>query len=55
MNVFGICGLPGEGGLSLLMLIMVVYWFSNWCRYFDRSYGIMLRVFLTMFLQVFYI
>ena len=32
----GTCGLPG-GGLWLFMLIMVVYWFSSWCRYFSHS------------------
>jgi hypothetical protein len=30
------CGLHG-GGLWLFMLIIMVYWFSSWCRYFGHS------------------
>ena len=36
VSVLGIHDLPREG-FWLCMLIMVVYWFSSWCRYFGHS------------------
>ena len=34
--LMGTCGLHG-GRFWLFLLIMVVYWFFNWCRYFGHS------------------
>ena len=36
VSVLGVLDLPREG-FWLCMLIMVVYWFSSWCRYFGHS------------------